>query len=101
MDGQNMGEAVKSQDFLDLMQSHERNIFDSLLHPDDCYTPEGTYWLDLPWWQRVRFVASGDSVEFAREFKQLWQMFKNDPLEPARCYFRNAALPGAGLFLEG
>ncbi|KAI5300494.1 hypothetical protein KEM55_007021 [Ascosphaera atra] len=88
-------------DPLESMHLHEREAFDSLIHPDDCYTPDGVYWADLPWWKKVRFVSSYDSQESKREFMSFWRLFKSDPLQPIRWYFANMVLPGAGLGLEG
>ncbi|KAI5287562.1 hypothetical protein KEM52_001528 [Ascosphaera acerosa] len=88
-------------DTLDTMHLHEREAFDSLIRPDDSYTPDGTYWADLSWGQKVKFVSKYDARESRREFMSFWKMFKEDPLEPIRWYFANMVLPGAGLGLEG
>lgn len=88
-------------DSIDAMHLHEREAFDSLIHPDDSYTPEGTYWADLPWKKKFSFVTSYDAQETKREFNSFWKMFKQDPLEPVRFYLGNMVLPGAGLGLEG
>ncbi|BCR88015.1 putative MFS phosphate transporter [Aspergillus chevalieri] len=86
---------------LEDMDINEKGAFDALIRPDDCYTPEGTYWADLPLLQKIRFVGSYDAKESKRELGNIWQMFKNDPLSPMSYYFRNMVLPGAGLGLEG
>lgn len=39
--------------------------------------------------------------ENKQEGKQIWNMFKSDPLSPAGAYWRNFGMPGIGLFLEG
>lgn len=39
--------------------------------------------------------------ENKQEAKQVWKMFKKDPLSPASSYWRNFGMPGIGLFLEG
>ncbi|KAI5304636.1 hypothetical protein KEM56_006224 [Ascosphaera pollenicola] len=88
-------------DSIDTMHLHEREAFDSLIRPDDSYTPEGVYWADLPWGKKFNFVTSYDTQETKREFLGFWKMFKEDPLEPVRFYFGNMVLPGAGLGLEG
>lgn len=80
---------------------YERQIFGHVTRPDDSYTPEGTYWADLPFWQRVSFVSKVDRDEAAKELKATGEMMKKDPLSPLGWYFRNAVLPGAGLGLEG
>lgn len=86
---------------LEDMDIHEKGAFDSLIRPDDSYTPEGIYWADLPILQKIWFVSSYDAQEARRELKGIWQMFKNDPLSPVSYYFKNMVLPGAGLGLEG
>jgi hypothetical protein len=79
----------------------EKAIFSYLTHPDDIYTPEGVYWADLPWSQRLSFVNRTSNEEAARELGATWASFKKDPLAPVGWYFRNAVLPGAGIGLEG
>ena len=78
-----------------------RQIFNQLLYPDDSYNENGIYWADLPLIQKIKFVTSYDAKESKREGKNIWKMFKNDPLSPVAYYFRNMVLPGAGLGLEG
>lgn len=80
----------------------EANIFTYLTHPDDSYTADGhTYWADLPFAARARFVHLVDSAESKKELKAVGAMVKRDPLAPVGWYFRHAVLPGAGLLLEG
>lgn len=79
----------------------ERQIFNQLLYPDDSYNENGIYWADLPLIEKIKFVSSYDAKESKREVKNIWAMFKNDPLSPVAYYFRNMVLPGAGLGLEG
>lgn len=83
------------------MRPNERAAFDSVLKPSDSYNDNGIYWADLPYPKRLKFVYRSDGREAARELRSIWRMFKADPLEPIRCYFRNTVLPGAGLGLEG
>lgn len=83
------------------MDENERQIFDYLIKPDDSFTPEGVYWADLPLMKRIAFVTAYDGKEAARELRNIWAMFKRDPLEPFRYYIRNMVIPGAGLGLEG
>lgn len=83
------------------MTQNERQIFDYLLKPDDCYNEAGVYWGDMPLAQQVKFVMKGDSKEGKRELSNIWAMFKKDPLSPFAYYFKNMVLPGAGLGLEG
>ncbi|KAL3418655.1 inorganic phosphate transporter 1-6 [Phlyctema vagabunda] len=80
---------------------NEKAIFQYLLHPDDSYTPEGVYWADLKFADRVRFVTKNDNAEAKKELSTIGSMMKKDPLSPVGWYFRNAVLPGAGLGLEG
>ncbi|RDA85982.1 hypothetical protein CP532_4879 [Ophiocordyceps camponoti-leonardi (nom. inval.)] len=79
----------------------ERHIFSHVTRPDDCYTPDGVYWADLPWADRVAFVSAVDRREAAQELHSLGSMIKKDPLSPLSWYFRHAVIPGAGLGLEG
>jgi hypothetical protein len=80
---------------------HERAIFAYLTHPDDCCTPEGVYFADLPLRERLKFVHKVQNDEAMKELKSIGRMAKQDPLSPLAWYFRNAVLPGAGLGLEG
>ncbi|KAK1758271.1 putative inorganic phosphate transporter [Echria macrotheca] len=84
-----------------LTTDREREIFQYLTHPDDCYTADGTYWADLPLRERVAFVNKSHNEEAWKELKSIGSMMKKDPLSPLSWYFRNAVLPGAGLGLEG
>lgn len=77
----------------------EKEIFAYILHPDDSFTPEGVYWADLPWKEKLKFV--GNNAEAKEEIKAVGRMVKKDPLSPVSWYFKNAVLPGAGLGLEG
>jgi hypothetical protein len=81
--------------------AHERRIFGHVTRPDDSYTPEGTYWADLPWSKRIGFVSRVDRQAAAEELRAIGQMMKQDPLSPLSWYFRHAVIPGAGLGLEG
>ena len=83
------------------MSGNERQIFDSLLKPDDSYDETGTYWADMPLWKRFKFVLKVNGEESRREFASFWAMFKADPLSPIGFYMRNMVIPGAGLLLEG
>ncbi|KNG82393.1 MFS phosphate transporter [Aspergillus nomiae NRRL 13137] len=86
---------------LEDMDHHEKGAFDALIRPDDSYTPDGTYWADLPLLKKLKFVGSYDAQEAKRELSSIWEMTKQDPLSPISYYFRNMVLPGAGLGLEG
>ncbi|KAH9879340.1 hypothetical protein J1614_002779 [Plenodomus biglobosus] len=102
--GPNMtGEHTATQD-LDIrqdMSENEASVFHALLHPDDLYTPDGTYWADLPLGKRIKFVVQVDKQEAKEEATFFWNMFKKDPLAPVGHYFRHCVIPGAGLGLEG
>jgi hypothetical protein len=80
---------------------NEKEIFSYLLHPDDSYDKNGTYWADLPIMQRIGFVNKVNNQEAAKELKEIGRMTKKDPLSPVAWYFKHAVLPGAGLGLEG
>jgi len=79
----------------------EREIFGYLTKPDDSYAPDGRYWADLPFRERLRFVGRVDNDEARKELSATWTMMKKNPLAPLGWYMRNAVLPGAGLGLEG
>ena len=83
------------------MSAKEKEVFDTLLHPDDCYDENGVYWADLPLGKRIKFVSSNEGREWKRELSNIGQMAKKDPLSPFGYYFRNMVIPGAGLGLEG
>lgn len=83
------------------MTTEEVGAFNQLILPDDIYTPEGVYWADLPFGQRVKFVTNVDGQEARKELRSIWEMTKRDPLSPVSYYFKNMVLPGAGLGLEG
>jgi hypothetical protein len=71
------------------------------LYPSDSYTPDGTYWADLPTAQRWKFATTQFNQESRREVKYVWDMFKRDPMQPFRAYWRKYVLTGMGLFVEG
>ncbi|CAM1507303.1 Fc.00g069440.m01.CDS01 [Cosmosporella sp. VM-42] len=79
----------------------ERRIFSHVTRPEDSYTPDGVYWADLPWMQRLKFVSKVDRETAVAELKTTGQMIKKDPLSPLSWYFHHAVIPGAGLGLEG
>ena len=82
-------------------QGDEAKVLKSLIYPDDAYTPEGTYWADLPFGKQLVFNGKVDSAEAAKELRSIGRMIKEDALSPVAWYFRNAVVPGAGLGLEG
>lgn len=83
------------------MTSQEQDVFHAVLHPDDIYDQNGTYWADMPMGQRLKFVNRVNSEESKKEAISIGRMFKNDPLSPFGYYLKNMVLPGAGLGLEG
>jgi len=97
------GDHVATADILNeaVMNKNESEVFKSLLLPDDSYDEAGTYWADMPIWQRIKFVNKVDSQEAKNELKAIGRMIKKDPLSPIGYYMRNMVIPGAGLLLEG
>ncbi|BGP42538.1 hypothetical protein JCM10449v2_006550 [Rhodotorula kratochvilovae] len=71
------------------------------LFPDDSYTADGTYWADLPRKERLAFINKQQNAESKREFRWVMELFKQDPVEPFRRYFRKYVMTGMGLFVEG
>lgn len=70
------------------------------LFPPDLYSGT-TYWSDLPFRERVKWVNAQSDNEARRELKLLGGEFKRDPLQPIRDYFRIYVITGMGLFVEG
>jgi len=83
------------------MTQNEKEIFNTILKPDDMYDANGVYWADLPIGKQIKFVLHTENVESKRELRNIWAMIKKDPLSPISYYFRNMVIPGAGLGLEG
>jgi len=83
------------------MTAREVKAFNDVLHPDDGYDHEGTYWADLPLVKRAKFVTQVNNAEAKQELGVIWRMFKKDPLSPISAYFRTFVIPGMGLGLEG
>lgn len=54
-----------------------------ILFPDDAYL-NGVYWADLPRAERWRWINHQQNTETKRELAYVWNMFKEDPLEPVR-----------------
>ena len=82
------------------MNLNEKEVFDSLLKPDDMYQ-DGVYWADMGILKRIKFVNHVDGLEAKRELNMIGNMIKRDPLSPIGAYMRNMVIPGAGLGLEG
>lgn len=99
--GPNMtGQHVATADVA-AMNGNEESVFRSLLLPDDGYDETGTYWADMSFMRRLKFVNKVDSAEAKRELQAIGRMTKADPLSPVSFYFRNMVIPGMGLLLEG
>lgn len=94
-------QATQDIDTRNDMSANESNVFHALLHPDDLYNANGTYWADMPLGQRVKFIGQVDKAEAKAEATYFWDMFKKDPLAPFGHYFRTCVIPGMGLGLEG
>ncbi|KAF2788856.1 phosphate transporter HvPT2 [Melanomma pulvis-pyrius CBS 109.77] len=100
--GPNMtGQHTATMDIRKDMSANEASVFRALLHPEDIYDENGTYWADLPVGQRIKFVTHIDAEEARKETSSILKMFKEDPLSPFGYYLKNMVLPGAGLLLEG
>ncbi|SPO05147.1 related to inorganic phosphate permease [Cephalotrichum gorgonifer] len=78
-----------------------RAIFRHLTHPDDSYTPDGVYWADLPFLQRLAFINKVDREEAGREVKLATEAAKKNPLNPVTWYLKNSVLPGLGVGMKG
>lgn len=103
LNGQLHEEEVEEDQFLKRYptEKEEEEAFRKFLCPDDIFTPEGTYWADLPLKQRASFNWAVESQEMGREIRYFWNMFKNDPLSIFGHYLRHCVVPGMGLLLEG
>lgn len=100
--GPNMsGHHVATMDVRHDMSENEASVFHSILHPEDIYDENGTYWADMPVGKRIGFINKVNNDEAKRELKEIGSMIKKDPLSPIAWYFKNMVLPGAGLGLEG
>lgn len=76
------------------------DLLKEALYPEDSYVGD-VYWADLPRAERIKWVNAQSNAEAKREAKVVWEMFKKDPLEPLRQYFRKYVSNGMGLFVEG
>lgn len=79
----------------------EEELLREALFPSDSYTADGRYWADLPRGERWTFASGQFNRETRRDFSYVWNMFKADPAEPFRAYWRKYVLTGMGLFVEG
>ena len=75
---------------------------DDELFPEDSYTRDTkTYWADLPFMEKTRWVNAQSNTEARRELAVIGRMIKKDPLSPISAYFSNYVINGLGLFVEG
>lgn len=80
----------------------QSTVLDETLFPADSYTADTkTYWADLPFWEKTKWVNAQSNAEARRELGEIGRMFKRDPLSPVRAYFSNYVVTGLGLFVEG
>lgn len=93
------GATERDVTFQGLPAGHE-TLLNEALYPDDAYKGN-TYWADLTAGERAKWVNQQHSTESARELREVWQMFKDDPLAPIGRYLRNYAVTGVGFFTEG
>lgn len=80
--------------------STNEHLLKESLFPEDSYTSDGVYWADLPRKERLAFINRQQNAEAKREFRWVLDMFKQDPMEPFRRYFRKYVMTGMGLFVE-
>ena len=77
-----------------------RDLLKDDLFPPDSYSAT-TYWADLPFRERIKWVNDKSNAEARRELALLGASFKADPLQPIRDYFSKYVIVGMGLFVEG
>ncbi|KAN0063761.1 hypothetical protein ACQY0O_003811 [Thecaphora frezii] len=81
---------------------NDHSILENHLFPADSYTADTrTYWADLPFGEKTRWINNQSNAEAARELGIIGRMLKEDPLSPVRSYFSNYVITGLGLFVEG
>ncbi|WFC99056.1 hypothetical protein MYAM1_001792 [Malassezia yamatoensis] len=83
------------------MTPEAERAFHEVLYPSDIYTPDGTYWADLPFGEKMRFCNRQSNAEARRELSSIGAMMKRDPLSPVKAYFGTYVLNGLGMFVEG
>ena len=82
------------------MPNDPTSLLHESLYPEDAFHGQ-TYWADLPRKEQAKWISEQSNAEAAREFGQVWQIFKTDPLRPFSLYFHNYAVTGLGFFTEG
>lgn len=96
------GELIENDDYIRPSQTTEKDIFQYLLRPGDIYDQkDGTYWADMGFFRKCKFVTKLNNYEAKKELNTIGRMIKEDPLSPVHWFFKNSVLPGAGLGLEG
>ena len=76
-------------------------MLDETLFPADSYTSDTkTYWADLPFWEKTKWINNQSNAEARRELGEIGRMFKRDPLSPIRAYFGNSEQLPAGIHSE-
>ncbi|SPO29326.1 related to inorganic phosphate transporter [Ustilago trichophora] len=84
------------------LNAAQSSVLDETLFPADSYTSDTkTYWADLPFWEKTKWVNAQSNAEARRELGEIGGMFKRDPLSPLRAYYNNYVITGLGLFVEG
>ncbi|MCO5566073.1 hypothetical protein L7F22_019749 [Adiantum nelumboides] len=84
------------------LNDRQQATLDSILFPADSYTAgTHTYWADLPFWQKTKWINKQSNDEAKRELGTIGRMFKEDPLSPINAYFSNYVVTGMGLLVEG
>lgn len=91
----------ESGSLADPRSASDEELLREALYPSDSYAADGTYWADLPRGERMSFATTQFNTEARRDMSYVWNMFKNDPAEPFRAYWRKYVLTGMGLFVEG
>ena len=80
----------------------QASVLDETLFPADSYTNDTkTYWADLPFREKTKWINNQSNAEARRELADIGRMFKHDPLSPLRAYYNNYVITGLGLFVEG
>ena len=102
-DGNNslrMPDATARDMALGRMSDDPTSLLHESLYSEDAFHGQ-TYWADLPGKEQAKWISEQNNAEAAREFSQVWQTFKTDPLKPFTLYFHNYAVTGLGFFTEG
>ena len=82
------------------MPDDPTSLLHESLYPEDAFHGQ-TYLADLPGKEQAKWIAEKNNAEAAREFGQVWQTFKTDPLKPLSLYFHDYAVTSLVFFTEG